>query len=162
MGLSLTDEKYGVLHLGSRNQDVSYELNGRTLNRLEVVKDLGVRFFARMNLRMNVVPILLYGSQIWHPSTLRDIEILEKIQARFTRRIDNRCNLERGTFKLPSVRDRLRNADLLQLGSMMKNEEFFATMFDQRYSTTLRGFSLETRAPAKSNRVANLYPWRIE
>ena len=53
------------------------------------------------------------------------MDILEKMQSRFNREVEHRCELKTGSVKLPPVKERLLNADLQQLRKIMKNEEMF-------------------------------------
>ena len=108
-----------------------------------------------------VVPILLYGCQIWHSGRVCDRVILERMQRRFVSMVEVRCGMSRGSLAIPSVEDRLLTADLQQLSRTMRNEELFDKMFDITTSSSRSGFVLITKARAKTDRVNNLFPWRV-
>ena len=62
---------------------------------------------------------------------------------------------------MPSVSDRLRDADLQQLSRTIRNEELFDQMSNIAPTGTRMGFVLRAKERARTNRVNNLFPWRI-
>ena len=69
---------------------------------------------------------------------------------------------DKGSLMLPKISDRLICADLSLLARIMRDEEMFDMMFDLRSTASRGGFVISAKERAKVNRVANLFPWRIE
>ena len=59
--------------------------------------------------KIYILPVLNYASSVWSPHYCQDIEILEAVQRRFTKRLVGQRNC--------SYRERLRNLSLLSLES---------------------------------------------
>lgn len=195
MGLKLSAHKCGVLHLGSRNRQHDYMLDGLMLSKMETVKDLGVRFSATLNFKeqvtyiadkcsmlcnwilrafvvrsacvyiklykSHVVPLLLYGCQVWNPPRMSDINLLEKMQRRFLRRVELRCNIERHSVHLMSVKELFDVADIRQLTKIMNNDEMFDVLFEIQSTTSRTGFVIRPPIQTTNAKVAHLYPWRV-
>jgi len=64
VGLNLTPEKCGVMHFGSKNPRFDYLLCGGSLRKLEVVKDIGVRYSPSLNFSEQVRHIAAKASLI--------------------------------------------------------------------------------------------------
>ena len=54
----------------------------------------------------NVIPIVMYANQIWRPSKICDIELLERMQRILFRKVEFGYNFERGSLKIRTVVDR--------------------------------------------------------
>lgn len=142
--LPISVKKCSVLHLGRKNGDNTYDINGNILPSVKDITDLGItvdsslRFGKHYRLLASkahhraalilrtfstrdpmllfkaftvyVRPLLDYCSPVWAPVYKSDIEIIERVQRRFTKRLHN--------FKNLSYSDRLLlldNADTLEL-----------------------------------------------
>ena len=132
--MSLSIEKCGVLHGGTKQPLFDYVIKDAVLQTFETVKDLGiirsasgsysdhVRAVANKASRVAgairhaffnsspklvwpafqsyVLPILMYASPVWNPTLIKDIQYMERVQRRFTKRL-------RG-FSALSYADRLK------------------------------------------------------
>jgi len=141
--LQVSVPKCSVLHLGNRNNSMSYDLNGIILPDVKSMVDLGLTVDSNLRYKLhinNIVskahqraclimrcfksrdPILLFRAfcvyvrplveycvPVWSPSYIADINKVEAVQRRFTKRLFN--------FRWLSYRDRLLklNADSLEL-----------------------------------------------
>jgi len=141
--LQVSVPKCSVLHLGNRNNGMSYDLNGIILPDVKSMVDLGLTIDSNLRYKLhinNIVskahqraclimrcfksrdPILLFRAfcvyvrplveycvPVWSPSYIADINKVEAVQRRFTKRLFN--------FRWLSYRDRLLklNADSLEL-----------------------------------------------
>ena len=47
------------------------------------------------------------ANQIWRYPRVCDLEILEKMRRRFVKKVQFRCNVAKGSLKLPTISDRL-------------------------------------------------------
>ena len=107
-----------------------------------------------------VRPHLEYAVQVWSPYLVKDIEILERVQHRFTRMIDGVRDLEYKhrlkSLGLPSLKFRRLQGDLIETFKIIKgfdkiNSEKFFTLSHNRNT---RGHSLKlatTRARILEN-----------
>lgn len=109
----------------------------------------------------HVLPLLMYACQVWSPGRAGDFVLLERMQRRFLRRVEFRCNLPRHSIEIVSVEERFRTLDMRMFNRIMENEEFFDMMFDLSASRSRRGFILKPKVVARTSRVSNLFPWRI-
>ena len=133
-------------------------LIGAWILRAFAVKDPSVY----LNLyRTYVVPHLEYCSIIWCPRFVKDRALLERMQNRFLRRVEIKCNLPRKTLELLTVSERMEQADVSYLRRLIRNESRFDELLDLALSNSRRGFVLRARELPKSARIAHIYPWRI-
>jgi hypothetical protein len=141
--LQVSVPKCSVLHLGNRNNCMSYGLNGVVLPDVKSTVDLGVTVDSNLRYKLhinNIVikahqraclimrcfksrdptllfkafcvyvrPLVEYCVPVWSPSYIADINKIEAVQRRFTKRLFN--------FRWLSYRDRLLKlgADSLEL-----------------------------------------------
>ncbi|XP_018497189.1 uncharacterized protein B0403.1-like [Galendromus occidentalis] len=93
----------------------------------------------------HILPNLLYCCVIWNPRNAGDLDALERMQRKFVRRVEHRCNVRKGTVKIPSVAELLMNVDIKYLRRVMKR----------------KGFVFSAKQVAKTTTEKHLYPWRI-
>lgn len=108
-----------------------------------------------------VLPLLLYACQVWSPLREGDWQLLEKMQRRFVRTICHRCGIESTKDLLPNVKDLLKTADVKMLRRQIQNEDVFNDFFDLEGTNSRTGFVIRAKARARTNKVANFYPWRV-
>ena len=195
MGLKLSMHKCGVLHFGPRNGHFGYSLGNTILSKINLVKDLGVRFSNSLTFSEHVVDVVrrcalicswilrafvlsspsaylkmyethvvslwMYASVVWNPIKCGDLELLQKLQNRFLRRVEFRCKLPRHCLELPTVADRMTKADMKQLRKIIRDEERFDDLFDIRYTTSRAGFVIKPKTQAKTQKINHLFPWRV-
>jgi hypothetical protein len=114
-------------------------------------RHLGQR--ALCNLFTSLVrPLLEYCSCAWSPNLKRDIELLERVQHRFTRFFPELCPLpyqERlSRLGLQSLEHRRRRADLIMTYRIVHGLVSFPMdeMFEYNFDTGTRGHCLKLRA----------------
>jgi len=125
--LPISVNKCSVLHLGRKNIDHTYQLNGVSLPDVKEVTDLGIkvdsnlRFVKHYRFISNkaqqraslilrtfrsrdpillfkafsvyVRPLLEYCSPVWAPVYVTDVELIERVQRRFTKRLNGLWHL---------------------------------------------------------------------
>ena len=109
----------------------------------------------------HVVPIFLYASAVWNPSRRGDIEKLRRVQARFLRRVEFRCKLERGSLVTVDVVDRLGKADMRVLRSVIRREDFFNELFSLQATGSRRGFILRPLSNSRTKKMDQQFAWRM-
>jgi hypothetical protein len=179
-------EKCKIMHIGSKNKQAKYTIEGKELASTDEEKDLGVIFTkgfkvanqcakaaAKGNQILGLInrtitckkqkvmlklykflvrPHLEYCIQVWRPHLVKDIEVLEKVQRRATRMIDeckNRTYEER--LKITGLTDletRRTRADMLEVFKILNGIEGVqsSTFFKRREGVT-RGHSLKLFKP---------------
>ena len=50
-----------------------------------------------------VLPVICYGSVVWSPGLKKDSDRLQRVQDRFLKRVEWRCNIPRCSLKLPLI-----------------------------------------------------------
>lgn len=131
--LDLSVAKCSVLHVGKRNKNFLYYLNGTELKSETIIRDLGLHITRNLKLhahvdivvnransiicnlfrcflfniknfllcyRSKVLPILEYCSELFTPLTKNDINRLESVQRRFTKRLLPQISYEKRLKKL--------------------------------------------------------------
>lgn len=111
--------------------------------------------------KTHVLPLVLYGCQTWSPQRASDRETLERMQRRFLRMVETRCNLSANTLELVTVSELMQVADFRQLSRVMRNDELFNEMFNLTATNSRSGFIVSAKATARSERVANSFAWRM-
>ena len=195
MGLKLSTKKCGVIHLGCRNQRYNYRLGDDVLTKMDIVKDLEVRFSASLTFseqvdfvvkkcsliccwvlrslaskspssyiklyEAHVIPLFMYACVIWNPSRVGDLLLLEKMQRRFSRRVERRCGLDRHAIDLLSVNERMRTADIKQFKRILRDESMFDDLFDLVHTRSRMGFVIKPKATAHTERINHLFMRRV-
>ena len=96
-----------------------------------------------------VRPHLEYAVQAWSPHLVKDIEILERVQHRFTRMVEGLKELEYKQrleyLGLPSLRFRRLRGDLIETFKILKGNERVKSekFFTLSHNTKTRGHSLK-------------------
>ena len=90
-----------------------------------------------------------------------DLKLLQKMQDKFVRRVEYRCNVTRHNLVLPNVCDRMRTADLKQFKKMLKDENTLDQFFYLRHTTSRAGFVIRPKTLAKTETINHMFPWRI-
>jgi hypothetical protein len=118
-----------------------------------------------------VRPILEYASPIWNPHLISDINLIENVQRRFTRRLLGSCFSYEERLKILSL-DRLElrriHTDAIVTFKIIKQQllpidDFFSfvpvssTRFSQRSNVSVQKFKLDCRKFAFCNRGARIW-----
>ena len=111
--------------------------------------------------KSHVMPVITYGCIIWNPVKMKDIKSLERIQSKFIRRVEARCNLDKGSVLLPNIMDVLRAYDVKYFRKLVKRETMFDELFELRTTSTRRRFVISAKETACTSTVNHLYPWRM-
>ena len=118
-----------------------------------------------------VRPILEYCSSVWSPSLITDIDCIEKVQRRFTKRLAGLYDLNYGdrliALGIDSLERRRLNADLILTYKIVFNlidlqfNDFFVfntnSLRGHRYKLFMPRYALDVRKHFFSQRVIN--PW---
>ena len=111
--------------------------------------------------RTYVMPHVEYCCIIWMPRYAKDRALVERMQERFLRRVELRCNFPRRSLELLSVAERMELMDVSYLRQVIRNERRFDEMFDLSASSSRRGFVSRAKEPSKSTKISHMYPWRV-
>ena len=107
------------------------------------------------------LPLIVYCCHIWSSCLQRDMLVLEKMQRRFLKRVEWRCNLPRNSLEFMSVCDRVRDHDARYLRRLIKSETLFDELFKLRATDTRRGFVLETTFLPRTVLIERMFPSRV-
>ncbi len=117
-----------------------------------------------------VLPLLEYASVIWSPSIRQEIELIESVQRKFTKRIPGLRNLtyedRLSLLNRSSLENRRHKQDLLFLwalinGSVIYNGPFGIRFASQRCQTT-RGHNFKLTMPnLRTNLLRKMFPFRV-
>jgi hypothetical protein len=102
-----------------------------------------------------VRPIVEYGSVIWNPYLIGDIDSIESIQRNYTKKICSRCNIPFSSYEdrlyklsIRSLQYRRLEADLIMTFKILHNlvevpmEQFF-NLYSSPYNTRRHKYSLQ-------------------
>lgn len=192
------------MHIGKKNLDHDYRMNGVVLDVVEAEKDLGVviscdlkssnqclKAYASANKILGMInrtivnknsdimlklykslvrPNMEYCTAVWSPYYVKDKELIEKIQHRFTKMIIEVKHLSYADrlrkLDLWSLEERRNRSDLIEVYKMLhgltsiSHEKFFEIAIDKRtrgHSMTLIKHRFETKIRQQffSERVVN-------
>ena len=196
--------KCKTMHIGKKNLDLDYRMNGVVLDVVEVEKDLGVmishdlkssnqclKAYASANKILGMInrtienknsnimlnlykslvrPHMEYCTAVWSPYYVKDKELIEKIQHRFTKMIIEVKHLSYADrlkkLGLWSLEERRNRSDLIEVYKMLHGstsisyKNFFEIASDKRtrgHSMTLVKHRFETKIRQQffSERVIN-------
>ncbi|XP_063907388.1 uncharacterized protein LOC135125670 [Zophobas morio] len=112
--MPLNNSKCFVLQLGKNNPNTNYIIENHSLKTVHEINDLGVLIDKELKIFTNpngdlmkklfvsyVRPIMEYASVIWSPYFIKDKQLLEKVQRRYTKTVENLKSILR---YLPSTR----------------------------------------------------------
>ena len=108
-----------------------------------------------------VVPKWTYCSHVWAPFYRKDIELLQRVQDKFVKRVARCCNLPRSFIVLPSVEEYKRRNDLGILKKLIKANQL-TQYFTVRPNSLRSGISITGPEIACIDVVNNSFSWRIE
>jgi len=108
-----------------------------------------------------VMPLLTYACPVWHPKLKKDLELLERIQSRFTRRVCFRSNVCIEDIDRPKIIDIFKHHDANILKRLLNDVRFTDRFFEVRVTITRREVNLVPKAIARSELINNLFAWRV-
>ena len=195
--------KCKILHIGSNNPNISYSMNGITLEVTEAEQDLGVVVDNKLSFDKHIQevvkkgnkitgmishyicnktkqimiplyktlvrPILEYGNVVWAPRLRRDIDKLEGVQRRFTKRI---CNVREQQYEtrlkklgLPSLEYRRARGDMIETFKILKklyDTNTTSSLFTLKDSSCTRGHPFKlTKNHCKTTLYQHFFTNRI-
>lgn len=128
-----------------------------TILRCFIVKES--RFYLRL-FNSLVLPKFLYCSQVWRPYLKKHIKALERVRARFLRRVSLRCAGSVSDLSLPSVEELQRAADLRIYSSLCKTPSF-SRFFCVRENNLRSNRTITSTEIARTERINNVFSWRV-
>ena len=142
LGVIITNDLSTKTHV----EQVAASANRALYSIKRTVKDLNI-CTGPMLYKSLVRPILEYCHSAWHPQTVREIEILEKVQRRATRWIVK----ERGVsysnrlrqLNLPTLTHRRRRGDMIEIYKYFQHPELYNNFKLQRSVGITRGHNLK-------------------
>ncbi len=116
-------------------------------------------------------PKLDYATQIWSPSTVRDVNVIENVQRAFTRRAFFKCGLNRMSYpnrlkklNLPTLESRRIKSDLIMVYKIVNRlVDFPEENIFRRISRASRGHShkLQSILPVYNETSKNTFANRV-
>ena len=118
--MTLAPTKTQVIQIGSNNLRADYNTNQAAVQKSDTIRDLGVHITNKLDwsahcsevaktagirastksiatyakaFKFLVCPILKYGSVVWSPYYIKDVNLIENIQRTYTRRVFAKCGL---------------------------------------------------------------------
>jgi ribonuclease P/MRP protein subunit RPP40 len=107
-----------------------------------------------------VLPVLMYCSEVWSPTLIRDINLLQKIQDKFIKRIAWKCGVARNSIVLPQLQS-LRNTKDQKMLSKILASESKLHFFDLREAGTRSEIVVRARTIAHTDKIAQQFSWRV-
>lgn len=105
-----------------------------------------------------VTPIVTYCCSVWRPSSQLMLSKLERVQRRFLKRVQYRCNLPT-EVQLPPLSDMFDKADFRFVKKLFNDGDigkFFIVNDNPR-----RGIELNSITIARSSLINELFHWRV-
>ena len=106
-----------------------------------------------------VKPIIMYASPAWYPRYQKDLKRLQQAQDRFIRRLKQKT--DSSEISMRPIVDQLNEADQRFLARLKRAPARFEKLFDQTRSNTRAGGVTRPKATARTERIRNLFPWRV-
>ena len=126
-------------------------------------KDIMIPLFKSL-----VRPTLEYGNVVWGPHLRKNINMIENVQKRFTKRIHGMSDLtyeqRLKALKLPSLEYRRMRGDMIEVYKILNgsyNSEYTSSLLQINHSNT-RGHPFKlTKNHVKTNLSKNFFPNRV-
>ena len=136
------------------------------LSRFLVIKDKEVMIPLYKSL---VRPILEYGNAIWYPSLKKNINAIEKVQRRLTKRVkgmqDTEYENRLKSLKLPSLEYRRMRGDMIETYKLLHglyDSSSISNLLQINHASTTRGHPLKLIKPSvNTNLYKNFFSNRI-
>src|SRR5688572_5751281 len=90
----------------------------------------------------------------------KDVNLITSVQRKFVRRLCWRCSLSSEEVHLPSIESLLHNQNIRMLYQLYRIN-MIDHFFDLSQNSRRSGLSITPKAVARTDRINNLYSWRL-
>lgn len=118
--------------------------------------DLYVKLF-----RIYVLPGLMYASPVWRPGLKKDCKLIERVFAKFRRKVEFRTRLARRSLRVVFAEETLSKRDSSYLDRILKSGRDSSKLLDIRMTNTRKGVQITPKTLALRKLVLDRFAWRV-